>query len=137
MNNFVFLAEQSFYDGLTSHRAAKDFVIQGGEPDGNGQAGGPGYSVIGELPTRTGVPGRLGRVAEGGQRAGRHRGSQFFIVTGNASDAHRPTTAYVGTVTQGPRRRARRSRRSHRANGDGPPTKTVTIFKVTITITPA
>jgi hypothetical protein len=48
-NNFVFLARQGFYDGLTFHRASKDFVIQGGDPANNG-SGGPGYTVQGEVP---------------------------------------------------------------------------------------
>jgi cyclophilin family peptidyl-prolyl cis-trans isomerase len=42
VNNFIFLADQGFYDGLTFHRIVKDFVIQGGDPKGDG-TGGPGY----------------------------------------------------------------------------------------------
>src|SRR5256885_13116875 len=49
VNNFVFLADKHFYDGLTWHRVVKDFVIQGGDPQGNG-SGGPGHEVGGELP---------------------------------------------------------------------------------------
>src|ERR1700722_11737074 len=42
VNNFVFLARDGFYDGLTFHRIVDDFVIQGGCPEGTGR-GGPGY----------------------------------------------------------------------------------------------
>ena len=44
VNNFVFLAKHKFYDGLVFHRVEPGFVIQGGDPDGNG-GGGPGYSI--------------------------------------------------------------------------------------------
>src|SRR5579884_3028810 len=46
VNSFVFLAKQGFYDGLTFHRV-EDWVIQGGDPDGNG-TGGPGYQIKNE-----------------------------------------------------------------------------------------
>ncbi len=48
VNNFVFLARQGFYDGLTFHRVVPGFVIQGGDPLGSG-AGGPGYTVPAEI----------------------------------------------------------------------------------------
>jgi len=48
VNNFVFLAEQGFYDGLTFHRVEPGFVIQGGDPTGTG-GGGPGYTVPAEI----------------------------------------------------------------------------------------
>ncbi len=48
VNNFVFLANQGFYDSLTFHRVEPDFVIQGGDPAGTG-AGGPGYTVPAEI----------------------------------------------------------------------------------------
>lgn len=48
VNNFVFLARQGFYDGLTFHRVEPGFVIQGGDPLGTG-TGGPGYTVPAEI----------------------------------------------------------------------------------------
>ena len=48
VNNFVFLAQQGFYDGLTFHRVEPGFVIQGGDPTGTG-TGGPGYTVPAEI----------------------------------------------------------------------------------------
>src|SRR5690606_32411212 len=49
VNNFVFLAREGFYDGVTSHRIIKDFMIQGGDPTGTG-TGGPGYTIPDEYP---------------------------------------------------------------------------------------
>ena len=46
VNNFISLANSGFYDGLTFHRIIKDFMIQGGDPEGTGM-GGPGYSIYG------------------------------------------------------------------------------------------
>lgn len=74
VNNFVGLARQGFYDGLTFHRVVPDFVIQGGCPEGSGR-GGPGYKWADEP-----VQGEytLGAVAMA--NAGPNtNGSQFFI----------------------------------------------------------
>ena len=74
VNNFVGLARQGYYDGLTFHRVVPDFVIQGGCPEGTGR-GGPGYKFRDEE-----VKGdyTLGAVAMA--NAGKHtNGSQFFI----------------------------------------------------------
>jgi cyclophilin family peptidyl-prolyl cis-trans isomerase len=80
VNNFVFLAREGFYDGLTFHRVVRGFVIQGGDPAGDG-SGGPGYTFADELPT-DGYP--TGAVAMANAGPGTN-GSQFFIVTGDAS----------------------------------------------------
>lgn len=76
VNNFVFLAEQGFYDGVSFHRVIDNFVIQGGDPTGTGR-GGPGYrfedEVVGNpLKHETGVI----SMANAGPNT---NGSQFFI----------------------------------------------------------
>ncbi len=48
VNNFVFLAQEGYYDGVKFHRVINDFVIQGGDPTGSG-AGGPGYKFEDEV----------------------------------------------------------------------------------------
>jgi peptidyl-prolyl cis-trans isomerase B (cyclophilin B) len=76
VNNFVFLAQEGFYDGLRFHRVIGDFMIQGGDPTGTG-AGGPGYKFACEirnnpLTHETGVI----SMANAGPNT---NGSQFFI----------------------------------------------------------
>jgi len=74
VNNFVGLARQGYYDGLTFHRVVPDFVIQGGCPEGSGR-GGPGYKWADE-PVKAEYT--LGAVAMA--NAGKNtNGSQFFI----------------------------------------------------------
>ena len=76
VNNFVFLARQGFYNGVTFHRVLPGFVAQGGDPTGTG-AGGPGYFIPNE--TRPDVtfdgPGVVAMANSGQDR----NGSQFFI----------------------------------------------------------
>jgi cyclophilin family peptidyl-prolyl cis-trans isomerase len=74
VNNFVFLANQGFYDNLKFHRIMKDFVIQTGDPRGNG-TGGPGYKFADEKITRDYVKGTLAMANSGPNT----NGSQFFI----------------------------------------------------------
>lgn len=79
VNNFVFLARQGFYDGLTFHRVEPGFVIQGGDPLGAG-TGGPGYTVPAEigLPHTEGAI-AMARRADDVNPARASSGSQFYI----------------------------------------------------------
>ncbi|MSR28641.1 MAG: peptidylprolyl isomerase [Phycisphaerales bacterium] len=73
--NFQKLARKGFYDGLNFHRIIKDFVIQGGCPDGNG-TGGPGWQVKAEFNDRKHEPGVLSMARSAHPDSA---GSQFFV----------------------------------------------------------
>ncbi|HET7131411.1 MAG TPA: peptidylprolyl isomerase [Gammaproteobacteria bacterium] len=76
VNNFVFLANQGYYDGVKFHRVIADFMIQSGDPTGTGR-GGPGYKFADEL---TSNPLKHERGALSMANAGPNtNGSQFFI----------------------------------------------------------
>lgn len=79
VENFVKLTKEGFYNGLTFHRIAKDFVIQGGDPDGTG-AGGPGYTVPAEIGLKH-VKGAIAMARTGDQVNPKRdsSGSQFYI----------------------------------------------------------
>ena len=83
--NFVKLAKEGFYDGLTFHRVIPNFVIQGGCPKGTG-SGGPGYSIPCELNGNNQYHDRgVLSMAHAGRNTG---GSQFFICHSRANTAH-------------------------------------------------
>ena len=83
--NFIKLAKDGFYNGLTFHRVIPDFVIQGGCPDGTG-AGGPGYSIDCELDGENQFHDRgVLSMAHAGRNTG---GSQFFICHSRTNTAH-------------------------------------------------
>lgn len=86
VNNFVFLAKEGYYNNVKFHRVIKTFMIQTGDPLGNG-FGGPGYSFEDELPpAKQYKPGILA-MANAGPNT---NGSQFFICSG-------PDSTYLNT----------------------------------------
>ncbi|HVE92406.1 MAG TPA: peptidylprolyl isomerase [Actinomycetota bacterium] len=99
-NSIVFLARKGFFDGLTFHRLAKGFVIQGGDPKGDG-TGGAGYKVTEAPPKTLKYTEGLVAMAKGGQEAAGTSSSQFFVVTGPGGAGLTPDYALVGKVTAG------------------------------------
>lgn len=86
VNNFISLSNNGFYDGLTFHRIIKDFMIQGGDPDGTGM-GGPGYSIKGEFTNnkfKNDLAHTEGIISMARSQNKNSAGSQFFIVTKDA-----------------------------------------------------
>ena len=96
VNSFVFLAKEGFYDGLTFHRVIKNFMIQGGDPEGSGR-GGPGYKLKAEFNDTKHVPGVLSMARTNDPTSA---GSQFFIMHGTAPNLDNKYTAF-GKVTEG------------------------------------
>lgn len=97
--SFAALVDKGFYEGLTFHRVLADFVIQGGDPLGNGQ-GGPGYNVVEKPPQSLRYTRGVVAMAKAGVDPSGASGSQFFIVT--AEDAGlTPDYALVGKVKGG------------------------------------
>ncbi len=83
--NFLKLAEQGYYNGVTFHRVIPDFVIQGGDPTGTG-AGGPGYNIDCELTGGNQYHDRgVLSMAHAGRNTG---GSQFFVCHSRNNTAH-------------------------------------------------
>lgn len=96
--NFIFLTQNGFYDGLTFHRVAKTptpFVIQGGDPLGNG-TGGPGYRFNDEPVTRKYTKGIVAMANSGPNT----NGSQFFIMLADNPDLP-PKYTIFGKVIKG------------------------------------
>jgi cyclophilin family peptidyl-prolyl cis-trans isomerase len=80
VNNFVFLAREGFYDGTTFHRVIKDFMVQGGDPEGTGR-GGPGYKLNDE-PSALRIPHDSAGILSMANAGPNTNGSQFFITHG-------------------------------------------------------
>lgn len=95
-NNFVFLACKGFYDGLMFHRVEPGFVIQGGDPQGNG-SGGPGYTIKGEFEGAVFDVGVIGMARTTDPDSA---GSQFYITLGAAHNLDGKYAAF-GHVTSG------------------------------------
>ncbi|RAP78203.1 peptidylprolyl isomerase [Paenibacillus montanisoli] len=100
VNSFVFLSKEKFYDGIKFHRIIKDFMIQGGDPLGNG-TGGPGYTIPDEF--NNGHKFEAGIIAMANTGRPGSGGSQFFICTGAGADFlnQQPNYTIFGKVSSG------------------------------------
>jgi len=96
VENFRKLSADGFYDGLSFHRIIRDFMIQGGCPEGTG-TGGPGYSFEDELNDHKVVRGALAMANSGPDT----NGSQFFIVTTGAAPWLEGKHTVFGEVASG------------------------------------
>ena len=137
----VFLTRQQFYDGLTFHRTVKNFVIQGGDPKGDG-TGGPGYTTLDPPAKDATYPVGTVAMAKARSEPAGTAGSQFFVVTSSSRERR------TGAAGAGPAVRDRRATSSAgwtssqkieaqpqaagAQNGDGAPAQKIYIVKMTI-----
>ncbi|MFQ5636765.1 MAG: peptidylprolyl isomerase [bacterium] len=100
-NNFVFLSQQGFYDGLLFHRVEPNFVIQGGDPTGSGR-GGPGYKIPAEiaLPHQQGAI-AMARMEDTINPEKMSSGSQFYITLSPQPFLDQAGYSVFGRVMQG------------------------------------
>ena len=102
VNNFISLVNKGFYNGLCFHRVIEGFMIQGGDPKGNG-TGGPGYSIRGEF-TKNGFKNNLkhkrGVISMARSMMPNSAGSQFFIMHADAPHLNGQYAAF-GQVIDG------------------------------------
>lgn len=97
VNNFVYLSQNHFYDGLTFHRVVAGFVVQGGDPLGDG-TGGPAYKLPNESNPSKWPRGTVGMASS----AAGVSGSQFFITIGDAPFlASNGVYNHFGQITSG------------------------------------
>jgi cyclophilin family peptidyl-prolyl cis-trans isomerase len=130
VNNFVFLAQQGFYDGTTFHRIVTDFVDQGGDPTGTGN-GGPGYDLPDEPASRAYKGGDVAMA-----RATAVSGSQFFLVVSNAGGTQLggPPGQYnlIGTMSKQGLKVAQKINTFGASDTTGTPTKQIYVFSTTV-----
>lgn len=99
--NFLKLVNQGFYNGLTFHRVIPGFMIQGGDPDGNG-TGGPGYEIKGEFSDngfKNDLKHTLGVLSMARTMIPDSAGSQFFIMVADAPHLDGQYAAF-GKITE-------------------------------------
>ena len=97
VNNFVFLANEGFYDGVIFHRVISGFMAQTGDPTGTGM-GGPGYRFNDELTNPRGYSRGTLAMANAGPNT---QGSQFFICHGPGAERLPKNYSIFGKVTDG------------------------------------
>lgn len=102
VNNFIALVQKGFYNGLSFHRVIPGFMIQGGDPKGNGM-GGPGYSIKGEFNNngfKNSLKHERGVLSMARAQDPNSAGSQFFIMVAAAPSLDGDYAAF-GKVTSG------------------------------------
>lgn len=102
VNNFISLIKKGFYDGVGFHRIIAGFMIQGGDPDGNGM-GGPGYSIKGEFNSngfKNDLKHSKGVLSMARTQIPDSAGSQFFIMHADAPHLDGEYAAF-GKLTEG------------------------------------
>jgi cyclophilin family peptidyl-prolyl cis-trans isomerase len=125
--SLVRLTRNGFFNGTKFHRVVPGFVIQGGDPTGTG-SGGPGYSTVDVPPSDAAYTEGVVAMAKTQNEAPGTAGSQFFVVTGEDIGLP-PEYAIVGRVTAG---MDTVKAIAALGVGDGPPSKPVTITKMTV-----
>jgi peptidyl-prolyl cis-trans isomerase B (cyclophilin B) len=126
--SFAGLVDKGFFDGLTFHRIVPGFVIQGGDPEGNGM-GGPGYSVVDKPPPDTKYEKGLVAMAKTQTDPAGTSGSQFFVVTSDGVSLP-PDYAVLGEVTDGMDTVEKIGKLGNPSDPSGAPTEKVTIDKM-------
>jgi peptidyl-prolyl cis-trans isomerase B (cyclophilin B) len=126
--SFAGLVQNGFFDGLAFHRIVPGFVIQGGDPEGNGM-GGPGYSVVDKPPADTKYDKGLVAMAKTQTDPAGTSGSQFFVVTSDGVSLP-PDYAVLGNVTDGMDVVERIGKLGNPSDPAGTPTEKVTIDKM-------
>jgi peptidyl-prolyl cis-trans isomerase B (cyclophilin B) len=126
--SFAGLVDKGFFDGLTFHRIVPGFVIQGGDPEGNGM-GGPGYSVVDAPPDDTKYEKGLVAMAKTQADPAGTSGSQFFVVTSDGVNLP-PDYAVLGNVTEGMDVVEKIGKLGDPSDPAGAPTEKVTIDKM-------
>lgn len=101
VSNFITLAQTNFYNGLIFHRREEGFVIQGGDPLGNGR-GGPGYTIPAEISSKSHIRGAvaMARLPDSVNPQKESSGSQFYITLAPATFLDNEYTVF-GQVTSG------------------------------------
>ncbi len=129
-SSFAYLVKSGFYNELTFHRVAAGFVIQGGDPNGDG-SGGPGYKIVEPPPADTSYTLGTVAMAKTSSDPPGTSGSQFFIVTA-ASAPLPPQYALVGNVVGGFAGVQRISKLPTDPPQDGAPRTPVVISRATL-----
>ena len=133
-NSIAFLASRHFFDGLTFHRVVPDFVLQGGDPAGDG-TGGPGYEVVGKPPSSYRY--KVGDLAMAKTQSAPSgaAGSQFFVISGAGGAQLPPDYGLLGHAAD-KASLATIKRIAALANCDCPPSRNVWIVSTKLVTLP-